>query len=103
MNLFSATSNGISFNIRVTPKAAQNRIGEIMLDENQIPILKVYVTKIPDHGKANDAVKALLAKAWKLSKSQIIIKKGLTDRNKLIHILGDSKELLQHLKKHFLE
>lgn len=100
-DLFSPIPEGISFHVRVTPKAAQNRIGEVMRDENDNPILKVYVTITPEQGKANEAVIELLAKTWKLKKSQIFIKQGSTDRNKKLYILGESKILLQKLKEFF--
>lgn len=99
--LLTSTASGLLLQLKVTPKAAQNKIGKVM-EVGDRSVLKVYVTAAPEQGKANEAVVALLAKAWRLKQSQIVIKHGLTDRNKAVEILGNPDELLEHLKM-FLE
>lgn len=48
---------GTVLELRVTPKASRNEIRE---EEGQI---RVYVTTVPENGKANEAVIKLLSKA----------------------------------------
>lgn len=70
--------------VRLTPKAAQNRIQGWAEDQDGNKILKVGVTAPPDKGKANKALIALLAKELGIPKSSIAIVKGETDRNKIL-------------------
>lgn len=68
------------FNVRVTPKAASNRIRR---DGN---LIRVYVTAPPENGKANAAVIKLLAKELGVPKSSISIVSGHTSREKTIQV-----------------
>lgn len=71
---------GAQIAVRVTPKAARNRI---VLDDGQ---LRIYVTVVPEGGKANDAVLKLLAKALGLPKSGITLLRGATSRDKVFKL-----------------
>jgi len=46
----------------------------------------VRVTATPEKGKANEKVIKLLAKHFKVAKSQVKIIRGLTSRNKTVEI-----------------
>ena len=81
--------------IKVTPKASADRIQGWAEDENGQPILKIAVTAVPEDGKANKAVIALLAKRLKLPKSALEIVSGATDRRKTLLIDGDPALLAQ--------
>ena len=81
--------------VKVTPKASADRIQGWAEDENGQPILKIAVTAVPEDGKANKAVIALLAKRLKLPKSAIDIASGATDRRKTLLIDGDPALLAQ--------
>lgn len=76
---------GNPFQIRVTPKASVNRIKVETLAEDVL-LVRVYVTTVPEDGKANAAVLKLLAKELGVSKSRLSILRGQTGRNKLIKI-----------------
>lgn len=76
-----ASSEG-SLAVRVTPNA---RTEAISIEDGQI---KIRVTVVPEDGKANKAVLALLAKALGVSKSSLTILKGETARDKIIGIHG---------------
>ena len=65
---------------RVTPKAARNRITH---DQGH---LRVYVTAPPENGKANQAVRNLLAKAMGIPKTQLILIRGDTARDKVFRV-----------------
>lgn len=71
--------------VRVTPKAARERI-EAQPQPDGSLLLKVYVTVVPEDGKANVAVLRLLAKALCVAPSQLVIGRGHTGRDKLIRI-----------------
>lgn len=98
--LFTIKENGLNFNIKVIPRAKQNYIGEVLVNSKNQKILKIYITAAPVEGKANKAVIALLAKSWKLKKSQISIILGAKDNNKVVHISGDPKDLLEYFKQY---
>lgn len=69
--------------VRVTPKAKTARIVKETAEDGSI-LYKVYVTVVPEDGKANTAVIALLAKAMGVPKSALAITRGLTSRDKTI-------------------
>lgn len=56
-------------------------------DEN-LPLIKVYLTAVPVEGKANKELIKLLANKLGISKSKIIILKGERDKNKILEILS---------------
>ncbi len=85
-SLFTVNNDGLTFTVRVSPKAKQDCIGDIFLDQNNQKILKIYTTALPEDGKANEAIIKLLAKAWGLKKNQIKIISGFKQRNKIIRI-----------------
>ena len=81
--------------VKVTPKASADRIQGWAEDEAGQRLLKISVTAVPEDGKANKAVIALLAKRLKLPKSAIEIASGATDRRKTLLIDGDPDLLAQ--------
>ena len=56
--------------------------------------LKAAVTAPPEDGKANAALVALLAKAWRVPKSAISVIAGASDRRKTLLVEGDPTLLL---------
>jgi uncharacterized protein (TIGR00251 family) len=81
--------------VKVTPKASADRIQGWAEDEAGERILKIAVTAVPEDGKANKAVIALLAKRLKLPKSAITVASGETSRRKTLLIDGDPAALAQ--------
>ncbi len=71
---------GAEIAVRVTPKASRNRV---VRDEE---VLRVYVTVVPEGGKANAAVQKLLAKALGLAKSRLSLIRGATSRDKVFRV-----------------
>lgn len=80
---FEKTRDGIKCRIRVQPNARQNRIQDIVTLPDGQTALKIAVTAVPEDGKANQAVTALLSKTWKIPKSAITLQRGQTVRNKV--------------------
>ena len=61
--------------VRATPKARRNAI------EPGDPV-RVWVTAPPDRGKANDAVRRLLAKALGIAPTRLTLTRGAESRDK---------------------
>ncbi|ETA53895.1 DUF167 domain-containing protein [Ponticoccus alexandrii] len=73
---------GTRLAVRVTPRAARNRIAR------EGCAVKVWVTTVPEDGKANAAVQKLLAKALGIPKSRLSLDAGATARDKVFRIEG---------------
>lgn len=68
--------------VRVTPKASRNAV---LVQEGQV---RVYVTCVPEDGKATKDVIKLLAKALGVSKSNVTLLRGAISRDKQFKISG---------------
>ena len=71
---------GTEIAVRVTPRASRARI------EADGPLLRVYVTVVPEDGKANAAVQALLARTLGVAKGRLTLVRGATARDKTYRI-----------------
>ncbi|MFZ7091794.1 DUF167 domain-containing protein [Primorskyibacter sp. 2E233] len=71
---------GTTLDVRVTPKASRNKI------ERDGNALRVYVTTVPESGKATAAVQKLLAKALGVPKSRLTLIRGEISRDKVFRI-----------------
>gem|GEM_PF-165003 len=79
-DLSALAQPGTTLTLRVTPKAARNRI---VAEDGA---LRVYVTTVPEDGKANAAVQKLLAKALGVPKSRLTLLRGHTSRDKVFQV-----------------
>ncbi|MCK5777371.1 MAG: DUF167 domain-containing protein [Rhodospirillales bacterium] len=95
---FQLIDGGLDVRLRVTPKASRDAIGDLVADGQGNGVIKIAVTAVPEKGNANAAVIKLLAKAWRLRKSDMEIVQGATDRNKVLRITGDGREILAKLR-----
>ncbi len=77
--------DGITFGVRVTPRASRDAI-----DGEHQGALKVRVTAPPVDDRANQALRRLLAKRLKVPLSAVKILGGEKSRNKRVHIAGIS-------------
>lgn len=71
---------GTEVSVRVTPKASRNAV---KVEGDQI---RVYVTVVPEGGKANAAVQKLLSKALGVAKSRLTLIRGQTSRDKVFRV-----------------
>jgi len=71
---------GTEIAVRVTPKASRNRVVE------EDGTLRVYVTTVPEGGKATVAVQKLLSRALGVPKTRLILIRGATARDKVFRI-----------------
>lgn len=79
-DLTKLSAPGTEIAVRVTPKASRNKV---VCEDG---IVRVYVTVVPEGGKANAAVVKLLAKALGVPKSRLILMRGATARDKLFRV-----------------
>jgi uncharacterized protein len=84
------SEEGVSFSVRVHPRAKKNGITGELGDA-----LKVSLTTPPVEGRANEACIEFFAKLLKVPRSSVTIASGQTSRNKVIRVAGLSGEELR--------
>ncbi len=89
VGFYRIAGDGLRLRLKVKPQARRNAIDGIVPDAEG-EALAVSVTAAPEDGKANAAVAALLAQAWKLPASSFSVVQGATARRKLLRLAGDS-------------
>jgi len=94
---FSAARDGVRVRVRLAPRASANRLVGLVAEADGGVALKIMVTAAAEHGKANDALIDLLARAWHIAKSDISIVAGAGDRRKTLHVAGAAARLLPAL------
>ena len=77
------TVDGVSFAVRVHPRAKKNAITGELGDA-----LKLSLTTPPLEGRANEACVKFFAKLLKVPRSSVTIASGLSRRNKVIRVAG---------------
>ena len=75
--------NGITFAVKVHPRAKENAITGAVGDA-----LKLALTAAPVDGKANAACVEFFAKLLNLPRSSVTIAAGQTSRSKVIRVAG---------------
>lgn len=71
---------GTPFAVRVTPRASREKV------EVAEGVVRVYVTCVPEDGKANRAVTEALARALGVAKSRLSLVRGATSRDKTFRL-----------------
>jgi len=90
---FHESAAGVTFAIKVQPRAKKNAISGTLGDA-----LKVSLTAPPIEGKANEACIEFFAKLLKVSRSSVTIAAGQTSRNKVIRVAAlSAKEVESRL------
>jgi uncharacterized protein (TIGR00251 family) len=77
------TASGVTFSIKVHPRAKKDAIAGTVGDA-----LKVALTAPPVEGKANEACIRFFAELLRVSRSSVTIAAGETSRNKVIRVNG---------------
>ena len=84
--------------VRLTPRAAGDRIDGWGTDPLGRPMLKVRVTAPPTDGRANAALAKLIASALDLAPSAVRLASGASGRTKTLQIDGaDDAEVRRRL------
>jgi uncharacterized protein YggU (UPF0235/DUF167 family) len=95
--MFTPTPTGLRLRLRVTPNAAADRIDGPETLADGTSVLRLRVRAVPEGGRANAAVVALLAKTLKLPKSAVTLVAGESARLKTVHLSGDPADLAERL------
>src|SRR5689334_24359239 len=77
------SAKGMTFSIKVHPRARKNAITGVVGDA-----LKLALTAPPVEGRANHAVIEFFADLFAIPRSSVTIASGETSRNKVIRISG---------------
>lgn len=96
--VFDVLNDGILLRVRLMPNSSCCRLNGIFIDADGVEFLKLSIVSVPEKGKANKELIALLAKKIKVAKSQCNIVGGELDRYKKIKIMGDTEVLVENLK-----
>jgi uncharacterized protein (TIGR00251 family) len=86
---FRPRDDGIDLFVRLTPKAAQDRIDSVETVADGRSHLKARVRAVPENGAANAALERVVAKAFGVPASSVSVVAGSTSRLKTLRILGD--------------
>jgi uncharacterized protein (TIGR00251 family) len=81
---------GAVIRVRAQPNASRDQIEGPGEDAAGQTFLKVRVRAVPEKGKANAAIEAVIAKALGLPKSAVSVEKGETQRIKTVRISADA-------------
>jgi uncharacterized protein (TIGR00251 family) len=80
------TAAGVSFKVRVQPRASRTAITGVLGDE----ILKIALAAPPVEGRANEALVRFFAELFDVPPSAIEIVSGGQSRNKVVRVAGAS-------------
>jgi len=89
----SVHADHIRLSIKLTPNGGRDAIDGIETDAEGNAFLKARVSAVPEDGKANKALIALLSKKLRVPKSSISFISGETARKKILRIDGDPEDL----------
>ncbi len=88
---------GSAIAIRVTPRASNNKITEVLNDGT----VKIHLAAPPVDNEANEQLIAFLSDVLSIAKSRIEIVAGVTGRDKLVSVLDmDVETVHQRLLAH---
>ncbi|MEF2071570.1 DUF167 family protein [Consotaella aegiceratis] len=96
---YDVGTDGVTLRVRLTPKSSADRIEGVRAQADGREYLDVRVRAVPEKGKANTALEALVAKSLHLPKSSVGVTAGETSRLKLLRLDGDPEELVRHLAR----
>ncbi len=91
-------AGGVTFAVKVHPRARKNAITGVMGDA-----LKLALTAPPVEGKANQAVIEFFADLFAIPRSSVTIASGETSRNKIVRIAGVSKPVAEQKLAEYLK
>jgi len=95
---FRLRDNGIDLFVRLTPKAALDRIEGIETTADGRSHLKARVRAVPENGAANAALERLMAKALGVPASAVSVVAGGTSRLKTVRVVGEPVALTKKVE-----
>ena len=96
---YRLSPSGLSLFVRVTPNAGRDAVEGIEIRDYGTAVLRIRVSAVPDKGKANAAVVALVAEALGVPKSSVSVVSGETSRLKTLAVVGDGTALVAMLDR----
>jgi len=94
---FTALGDHARLTVRLTPNASRDAIDGFETSSDGEEHLKVRVRAVPEKGKANQALVALIAKEIGVAKNRISLVAGDTQRKKILRIEADPEEIEKRL------
>jgi uncharacterized protein (TIGR00251 family) len=89
---YSETDRGLTFTVRIVPRASRSEIaGEYD------GALRIRIAAPPVEGAANKELIRLLAKSFKLPQSAVVIVSGVASKSKIVRIDGAGSARLEQL------
>jgi uncharacterized protein (TIGR00251 family) len=85
------TSAGVSFAVRVQPRASRTTLTGV-LGEGDDAALKIALAAPPVEGRANEALIRFFAELFSAPRSAVVIIGGAQSRNKIVRIEGVSEK-----------
>lgn len=92
--MFHQSRDGITFNVKVIPRAARNEIVGVEGDA-----VKVRLNAPPVEGRANEALVKFFAQELGVARAQVEILRGDTSRHKVVRVRGVALAKIQELLK----
>lgn len=89
---YRSNGDGLLLSVRLTPKSSRDAVDGIWVQDDRTA-LTARVRAVPEKGKANKALEALIAKWLGVAKSQVSVVAGHTARLKVLKISGDEAPL----------
>jgi uncharacterized protein (TIGR00251 family) len=93
VTVFVRDGDDLLLSIRLTPGATKEQIGGVWTDEKGAQWLSARVRAVPEKGKANAALIALLGKRLDWPRSAISLESGDTNRLKRLRMKGGGEVL----------
>jgi hypothetical protein len=93
-----ATIDGVAISCRLTPKGGRDAIDGVATLADGARVLIARVRAAPEDGKANAALRALMAARLGVAPSRVKLAAGAKSRVKQIFVAGDSGELIGRLE-----
>ncbi len=93
-----ATLDGVVVTCRLTPKGGRDAIDGVAELADGTSVLLARVREPPEDGRANDALRALLAEKLATPISRIALVAGAKSRVKQLAVTGDPETLTARLK-----
>ncbi len=94
---FAAFADHVTLAVRLTPNGGRDSIDGIEHDADGKAFVKARVTAVPEKGKANKALIALLAKSLGVPKSSVSLLSGDTARKKILRIDAEPEDVIGKL------
>lgn len=96
---WTAFNDHLRLSVRLTPNGGRDVLERLETSADDDVVLKARVSAVPENGKANKALIALLAKSLRIPKSTISFISGETARKKILRIDADPEDLIIKLEK----